>query len=117
MRPASNFWSRPPLGTVFFILVTLLAWTTTASLFIVLKLAPLTRAAPSTRYYAALCCLLPWLAGCVFWTKARKRAKLGIADKDATGFCYSVIILTVGAAYGAMVSIETVLLGVLTTLK
>jgi len=53
----------------------------------------------------------------VFWTKARKRAKLGIADKDATGFCYSVIILTVGAAYGAMVSIETVLLGVLTTLK
>jgi hypothetical protein len=57
MRLDSNLWSRPPLARFFFILISLSAWTTTASLFVVLKLAPLTRAALATRYYAALCCL------------------------------------------------------------
>jgi drug/metabolite transporter superfamily protein YnfA len=98
-------------------LVTLLAWTTTVSLFIVLKLAPLTRGAAAARYYAALGCLLPWLAGSMFWTRVRKRARLDIADEEATGFCYGIIFLTVGSAYGALVSIETVLLWVLTRVK
>jgi len=117
MRLSSHLGSSATLRTVFSLLITLLAWTITASLFIVLKLAPLTRSAPTARYYAALCCLLPWLAGCMFWTKVRKRARLDIADKDATGFCYSIIFLTVGTAYGALVSIETVLLWVLTRAK
>ena len=117
MRPAYDFWSSGPWRTVFSVLMTLLAWTTTASWFIVLRLAPLTRAAPATRYYVALCCLLPLLAGCVFWTKVRKRAKLGIADKDAAGFCYSIIFTTLGTAYVALGSIETALLWVMTRTK
>lgn len=117
MRQGRHFWSSTPLRRVFVILVTLLAWTTTASLFIVLKLAPLTRGASATRYYIAMGCLLPWLAGCVFWAKVRRRARSEMADKDATGFCYSIILLTVGTAYGAVASIETVLLWVLTRAK
>jgi hypothetical protein len=114
MHLGGNFGSSAPLRTVFFTLVTLLAWTTAASLFIVLKRAPLTRGASATTYYAALCGLIPWLAGCVSWAKVRKRAKSGIADKDATGFCYSIIIAVLISAYVAMVSLETVLLWVLT---
>lgn len=113
MRSGNNFWSSTPWRTVFPVLVTLLAWTTAASWFIVLKLAPLTLGAPAIKYYVALGSLLPWLTGCKFWTMAGKRAKLGIADRDATGFCYGIILLTVGTAYGAMVLIETQLLGVL----
>ena len=101
----------------FLLLLTLLAWMTTVSLFIILKLAPLTRGAPAMKYYAALTCLLPWLAGCVFWTRVRSRERLDTADRDMTGFCYRVIFFTVGAAYGAVVSIESVLLWVLTRAK
>jgi hypothetical protein len=85
-----------------------------AFFFIVLRPGPLTRGTLGGRYYPALVCLLPWLAGCMFWTKIRKRARSGMADEEATGFCYSIIFLTVGAAYGALVSIGTVLLWVLT---
>ena len=95
MRLGSHLGSSATLRTAFLLLITLLAWTITAFLFIVLKRAPLTRSAPAAIFCAALCCLLPWLAGCMFWTKVRKRAKLGIADKDATGFCYSIIFPTV----------------------
>jgi hypothetical protein len=117
MRLSSHFGSSATLRTVFALLITLLAWTITASLFIVFKLAPLTRGALVARYYAALCCLLPWLAGCMFWTKIGKRTRLDKIDKDTTGFCYSIIFLTVGAAYGALVSMETLLLWVLTKAK
>lgn len=113
MRLGSNFWSSAPWMTFFFVLVTLLVWTTAASWFIVLRFAPLTRGAPAIKYYVAIDSLLPWLAGCKFWTKVRKRAKLGIADRDATGFCYRIIFITLVGAYVAMVLIETQLLGVL----
>jgi hypothetical protein len=101
------------MRAVFLVLVTLSAWTTTASLFVILKRAPLTRGAPVTIYYPILCSLLPWLAGCVFWIKVRKRAKLGVADKDATDLCYRIITFTVAAAYGAIVSLEPLLLWVM----
>ncbi len=114
MRLASNFWSSASLSTAFFALATLLAWTTAAFLFILLKRAPLTHDAPVTTYYATLCTLLPWLAGTLFWIKVRKRAKLGIADRDATSFCYNIIFILLCTAYVAMVSIQTVVLWVLT---
>jgi len=117
MRLDSHFWSNATLRAVFFLLITLLAWTITASLFILLKLAPLTSGAPVVRYYSALCSLLPWLAGCMLWAKVRNRTRLDIADKETAGFCYSIVFLIVGTAYGALGSIETVLLWVLTRAK
>jgi hypothetical protein len=114
MRPDYSYWSSAPLNTALFALATLAAWTITASLFVLLSRAPLTRGAPVTIYYATACSLLPWFAGSVFWIKVRKRAKLGIADRDATGFCYGVIFTALGAAYAGMFSIESVLLSVLT---
>jgi len=104
------------VSTARFALVTLLAWTTTASLFVILKRAPLTRGV-SIAYYIPLCSILPWLAGYVFWFKVKKRAKLGIADRDTTRFCCEIIIMAIGAAYVAMVSIDGVLLWALTRVK
>ncbi len=112
----SYFGSSAPLNTALFAFFTLLAWTTTASLFVLLKRAPLTHGAPIT-YYAPLCVLLPWLSGCVFWTKIRKRAKLGTADKDATSFCYGIVFNALCTAYVALVLIESLLLWALTRAK
>lgn len=117
MRSASHLGSSAALSTTLFILVTLMAWTNTASLFIILRLTPSVHSVPLMTYSAPLCALLPWLGGCVFWARVRKRAKLGVADRDATGFCYSMILMIVGAAYVAMVLIEPVLILVLTRVK
>lgn len=113
MRLGNDFWSSAPWMTLLFLLVTLLAWTTAASWFIVLRTAPLTRGAPAIKYYVALGSLLPWLAGWKFWTKIRKRARLGIAARDTTGFCYRIISITVVGAYVAMLLIETQMLAFL----
>jgi hypothetical protein len=110
MRPDYSYWSSVRVRTIFGVLGTLLAWTASGSLFIVLRLIPLTHGAPGTIYSTTLVSLLPWLAGSVFWTRVRKRAKLGIADRDAAGFCYTIVFITVGAAYVALLSIEPVLL-------
>lgn len=114
MPSASDFGSNGAPKTAFFALFTLAAWMTAAFLFILLKRAPLTRGAPAITYFATLCSLLPWLAGYVFWIKVRKRAKLGVADRGSTNFCYSIIFINLCTAYAALVSIGTVLLWVLT---
>ncbi len=116
MRLDRNFGSSVATKTTVFALVTLMAATTVVSLFVIPKLAPLTRRAPAT-YYIPLSCLLPWLAGCVFWLKVSKRAKLGIADGSAAGFCYNAIILKVTAAYVAIVQFDGLLLWILSRPK
>lgn len=114
MRLASDFWNRAPVNTAFFALFTLVAWTTEAFLFILVKRAPAMRAAPAITYYPALLIsLLPWLSGCVYWIRVRKRAKLGKADRDATRFCYAIVFNTVLAAYLALLSVGGLLLWVL----
>ena len=117
MTSPSHFGSSGTPRRTFFALFTLAAWTTTAFLFILLRRAPLTRGAPVITYFATLCSLLPWLAAYVFWIKVGKRAKLGVADRGSTDFCYSIIFADLCMAYVALVSIGTVLLWVLTRVK
>ncbi len=118
MRLDRDFGSSVAVKTAVFALVTLLAATTTLSLFVILKRAALTRRAPAAyAYYIPLSCLLPWLAGCVFWLKVRKRAKLGMADGSTARFCYDVIILMVTTAYVAIVQFDGLLLWILTRAK
>jgi hypothetical protein len=116
MRLDRNLGSSATEKTAVFAIVTLLPVTTILSLFVILKRAPLTHRTPAT-YYIPLSCLLPWLSGCVFWLKVRKRAKLGMADAGATRFCYDVIITMVIAAYVAIVQFDGLLLWVLTRAK
>lgn len=115
MRMGYGHWSRTSVKTLSLLAVTLLAWATTASLFIVLKVAPEMRGAPVTiSYSSTLCSLLPWLAGLIFWIRVGKRAKSGEADGDVAGFCYSIIVLTVGAAYVAIACTVPLLLWAMT---
>ena len=100
-----------------FAIPTLEAWTTTAFLFFLLKRFHLTLDAPLIAYSALLSSLLPWLSGLAFWIRVRKRAKLGIADRDATSFSHRIILNIVGAGSGAMLLIEILLLWVLTRVK
>jgi hypothetical protein len=116
MRLDRNLRSSIAAKTAVFAIVTLLAATTMLSLFVILKRAPLTHRTSAT-YYIPLSCLLPWLSGCVFWFKVRKRAKLGIADGGATRFCYDIIIMMVTAAYVAIIQFDGLLLWVLTRAK
>ena len=111
MRLSSRLW------TALFTLATVMAWATTASLFFILKRAPLTRGALMDIYYPTLSSLLPWLSGWVFWIKIRKRARLPGADRDTAGVCHMMIVATLGAAYVAVFSIEIVLLSVLVRAK
>ncbi len=113
----ARFGNSAPLNRGLFVLGTLLACTTMASLFVVLKRAPLTHGDPLTTYPTLLGGLLPWLSGFVFWTKVRKRARLSIADRDATNFCNSIIVNSLISAYVAIVSIESLLLWVLTRVR
>ena len=116
MRLDRNFGSSVSVRTAAFALVTVMAATTILSLFVILKGAPLTSRAFAA-YYIPLFCLLPWLAGCVFWLKVSKRAKLGMADASTTKFCYDLIIMMTGAAYVAIVQFDGLLLWVLTRAK
>jgi hypothetical protein len=115
MRLGNDFWNSGPVKALFFALFTLSAGTTEAFLFILVRRAPQLRGAPATTYYPALLIsLLPWLSGCVFWIKVRKRAKLGKTDRGTAGFCYNIIFLSVLAAYLAVLQIGILLLRVLT---
>lgn len=114
MRSGNSFWSGSSVRRSFFLLITLLAWVASGSLFIVLRQASLTRASPAIVFFPIFCSLLPWLAGLVFWLRVGRRAKLGVASGDEAGFCYSIIILIVGTAYVAIVSVEPFLLWALT---
>jgi hypothetical protein len=116
VRLDRNFGSSVAVKTAIFALVTLLAATTMLSLFVILKRAPLTRRATTT-YYIPLSCILPWLAGCVFWLKVRKRTKLGMADEGTARFCYDLIITMIIAAYVAIVQFDGLLLWILTRAK
>jgi len=119
MRLDRNFGSRVKAQTARFALVTVVAAVTLLSLFLILKRAPLTRRMLATYYiyYVPLSCVLPWLSGFVLWLRTRKRAKLGIADGDATRFCYDAIIVMVTAAYVAILQINVLLLWILTRAK
>jgi hypothetical protein len=98
------------------VIVTLGAAITMLSLFVILNSAPLTQRT-SAAYYIPLSCLLPWLSGCVFWFKVRKRAKLAVADEGATRFCFDVIIMMAVAAYVSIVQFDGLLLWILTRAK
>lgn len=115
MRADYSYWSGARVSTIVGILVTLLAWMTSGSLFIVLRLIPLTRGEPLTIYSTSLGSFLPWFAGCVFWVRVRRRKQLGKADKEASGFCYSLLFSSVMAAYISLLLVETVLLSSFTT--
>lgn len=106
----TTLWNSGSSKAFFAGLATLLAFTTAGSLFFILRVAPQTRDAAVTVYYVTCCSLLPWVSGCVFWIKVGKRAKLNIADREATGLCYRMIFNTVLGAYAALISIEGVLL-------
>jgi hypothetical protein len=110
MNRGSEFWGRVPIRRLFFVLLTLEAWITTASLLIILRYAPLTRGAPLLTYTPVFTSILPWLAGCKFWTMVGKRAKAGVADTNSTGLCYHIIVITVGVAYTTVLTIEPLLI-------
>lgn len=117
MNLNSDFWSRTPIRRLFFVLITLDAWITTASLFMLLGYAPLTRGAPLLTWTPVLVSTLPWLAACSSWAQVRKKTKSGALDRDSASFCYSIIIMTVGAAYVVVLNIEPVLFQALSRAK
>jgi peptidoglycan/LPS O-acetylase OafA/YrhL len=100
-----------------FALVTVLALVTTVSLFILLKYAPPVHGVAIIAYYPPLCCLLPWLAGIVFWRKVTRRVKSGAADEDSARLCYEIIILTSTSAYVAITALDSVLLWIVFRVK
>lgn len=114
MVPSGSYFGGGAVASIVrFALTTLLAWTTTVSLFVILNRAPLTRSVTVIALYVPLCSLLPWVVGCAFGIKVRIRAKLGIADREASRFCVEIIDVGVTAAYVAMVCVDGVLLWVL----
>jgi len=100
-----------------FVLATLEAWTTTAVLFIFLKHLPLTGGLLENAYYPTLCSLFPWLAGCMFWFRVRKREKLGAFDREAAKLCYSIMNNIIGITYIVLLVISQVLFWALTRMK
>ncbi len=117
MRSDHNYWSNPFVSTAFFVGLNLGGLITWVSLFVVFKLAPLTRGDRLIAYYVPVVCVLPWLAGCTSWLQVRKRSQLGVFDRDATGFCYKMIFLATLMAYLAIFSIESALFPVLFRLR
>jgi hypothetical protein len=106
--------STVTVNTAFFALSTLVAWTATTFLFVLLKRAPLTRGASLITNITLLSSLLPWLAACVFWIRVRKRAKLGTADSGTLHLSQKIITTTFLAAYVALINMEALLLWVMT---
>jgi hypothetical protein len=86
-------------STALFALVSLEAWTTTAVLFISLKHVPLTGGLLENAYYPTICSVLPWLAGCMFWIRVRKRGRLGTLDGEAIRYCSMIINNVLGITY------------------
>lgn len=78
-------------STALFALATLEAWTTAAALFILFRRMPFGGGLLENAYYPALCSVLPWVAGCMFWFKVRRKGKEGKLDREATTFCYIII--------------------------
>jgi len=114
---SGSYFEGSVRSMALFALVTLEAWTTTAVLFIFLKRVPLTGGLLGNAYYPALCSVLPWLVGCMFWLRVRKREKLCILDGDATKFCYAIINNIIGATYIVLLIISQVLFWALPRMK
>ena len=104
-------------STALFALATLEAWTTAAALFVFLRRVPFGGGVLENAYYAALCSVLPWVAGCVLWLKVRKRGKLGRLDREATRFCYIIINNLLIVTYIAVLLISQVLFPALPRVK
>jgi hypothetical protein len=113
MRSSGKFWSRIPTSGAAYGFFTLVAWTTAAFLFVLLKRVRSVSGASLITQPVFLVSLVPWLAGTVFLVKLRKRVKLGKTDQDTAGFCCTVLYSAVCSAYVAMQLIGILLLQVL----
>jgi hypothetical protein len=114
---SGSYFEGSVRSTALFALVTLEAWTTSAVVFIFLKHMPLTGGLLENAYYPTLCSALPWLVGCMFWLRVRKRGNLGILDIKATKLCYSIINNVIGITYIGGLLIGQVLFWALTRVK
>ena len=107
----SENYSQGSLGsTGLFALVTLEAWTTTAVVFISFKHMRLTGGLLGSAYYPAICSVLPWLVGCMFWIRVRKRGRSGTLDREAIRYCSTIINNLVGITYTVILLLSQVLL-------
>jgi len=113
MRFDRNRASSGPVNWALFVLDTLLAWTALTLLFLLLKRAPLTHADSFLIDTTLLSSFLPWLTACLFWVRARKRAKLGKIDRETYHFLQIVITNTLVAAYIALMNMEILLLWIM----
>ncbi|HTZ74307.1 MAG TPA: hypothetical protein VMB47_10335, partial [Candidatus Aquilonibacter sp.] len=99
MKTGYEYWSRALIRRGFFMLITLQALSTMAPLFLIIRRGPFAEGAWPLTYFPVLASILPWFTACLSWWRVNKRVKLGVADRESAGFCYSIIILTTGTAY------------------